>query len=98
MKMDLKMNLNKTQIMNNSPEIVKIDNNIIIITDQYIYLGHAIRIGKENQSVEISRRIGLLWLRLVSSVIFLRILTRPINQPKKENVQKMHAAGGNLRS
>lgn len=48
MEMDLKMNLNKTQIMNNSPEIVKIDNNIIIITDQYIYLGHAIRIGKEN--------------------------------------------------
>lgn len=58
-KVGLKMNLNKIQIMSNNQEIIEIDNYIINATDQYLYLGHAIRIGKENQSAEISRRIGL---------------------------------------
>lgn len=45
--------------MSNNQEIIEIDNYIINATDQYLYLGHAIRIGKENQSAEISRRFGL---------------------------------------
>jgi len=47
--MSLKMNLNKTQIMSNSPKIIEIDGHAI---NQYVYLGHVIRIGKQNQLAE----------------------------------------------
>lgn len=58
----LKMNINKTKIMSNSLHNITIDNTIIENVDHYIYLGHTIKIGKENQSAEIKRRIHLAWV------------------------------------
>lgn len=57
----LKMNLNKTKIITSSPQEVSIENTIIEKVEQYTYLGHTIKIGKENQTAEIKRRTQLTW-------------------------------------
>ena len=62
-KIGLRMNLNKTKIMSNDTQYnITIDNTIIENVDHYIYLGHNIKLGKENQNAEIKRRIQLAWV------------------------------------
>lgn len=62
-KIGLHMNLNKTKIMSNIPQYnITIDNTTIENVDHYIYLGHKIKLGKENQNAEIKRRIHLAWV------------------------------------
>lgn len=59
----LKINTNKTQYMTNlvvSGSISIGENNITQVTS-YKYLGHEICIGRDNQTREINRRIGLTW-------------------------------------
>lgn len=62
-KVGLKINFEKTNIMTNlvMSDNINIDNNIIQQVHTYKYLGHEIKIGKDNQTHEISRRIGLTW-------------------------------------
>lgn len=59
----LKINTNKTQYMTNlvMSEAIKIDGISIEQVGSYKYLGHEISIGRDNQTREISRRIGLTW-------------------------------------
>lgn len=55
----LKMNISKTKTISNTTEHLYIDDMKLENVEEYIYLGHTIRIGKENQTAEIIRRIRL---------------------------------------
>lgn len=50
------MNINENKIMTNITDNI-VDNNLLEKVDQYIYLGHIIKVGKDNQSAEIQRKI-----------------------------------------
>lgn len=49
----------KTKIISNTEEPIHIDGTKLEKLVEYIYLGHTIKIGKENQTAEIRRRISL---------------------------------------
>lgn len=59
----LKINFSKTQLMTNLvlSEGVCIDGMQIEEVTSYKYLGHELRINKDNQTHELARRIGLTW-------------------------------------
>jgi len=59
----LRINAGKTQIMTNLvlAQNIRIGDSDIKETHMYKYLGHEIQIGKNNQTHEIQRRIGLGW-------------------------------------
>lgn len=62
-KIGLKMNTSKTKIMTNidTDKVIRIDNDIIEFVDNYKYLGHNLKLGIENQTSEVRRRVGLGW-------------------------------------
>lgn len=59
----LKINFSKTKIMTNlvMSERIKIENTQIEEVDKYVYLGHEMRISRDNQTCELHRRINLGW-------------------------------------
>lgn len=57
-KVVLYMNLTKTK--SQDPQII-IRNQLVENVQNYIYLGHIMPPGKENQTQEISRRRRLIW-------------------------------------
>ena len=63
LKVGLRINTSKTQIMTNLvlAQSIRIGDSDIKETHLYKYLGHEIQIGKNNQTNEIQRRIGLGW-------------------------------------
>lgn len=79
----LKMNLSKTKIMSNNECNITIDNVTIENVDHYIYLGHKIKLGKENQNVEIKRRIQLAWVAFGNMNYIFKDKEVPINLKKK---------------
>ena len=62
-KVGLKMNLSKTKIMTNIEDDreMKIGDTVVEKVDSYVYLGHKLKLGLDNQTAEIKRRIGLAW-------------------------------------
>ncbi|CAH1224416.1 unnamed protein product [Diabrotica balteata] len=60
-KIGLKMNLNKTKVMTNQNITIDLDGSEIESVEEYIYLGHTIKLGKQNQTAEITRRIRMTW-------------------------------------
>lgn len=62
-KVGLKMNLTKIKIMTNIDDdtVIKVGDNVIERVDRYVYLGHKLKLGLENQTEEVKRRIGLCW-------------------------------------
>lgn len=62
-RVGLEINISKTQYMTNLilSDSIKINNNNIEQVGLYKYLGHEISIGRDNQTHEIKRRIGLTW-------------------------------------
>lgn len=62
-KVGLKINPTKTEFMTNlvpSRNLLVQGKEILQVTS-YKYLGHELRIGRDNQTCEIERRIGLTW-------------------------------------
>lgn len=59
----LKINFAKTQVMTNlvPSENITIGSKSIEQATAYKYLGHEIRIGRDNQTCELLRRVGLGW-------------------------------------
>lgn len=59
----LKINTGKTKFMTNlvASENITVNNTNIEQVYSYKYLGHEIRLGRDNQTCEIGRRIGLTW-------------------------------------
>lgn len=63
MQVGLKINYSKTQVMTNLvlSENINIAGTTIEQTSAYKYLGHEIRLSRDNQTNELIRRIGLTW-------------------------------------
>lgn len=63
LEVGLKMNMAKTQIMTNLvlSESIAVAGKAIEQTVSYKYLGHEICIGRDNQTIELNRRIRLTW-------------------------------------
>ena len=40
---------------------IKVGDEVIERVDSYVYLGHKLKLGLDNQTAEIKRRIGLGW-------------------------------------
>lgn len=59
----LTINFDKTKIMTNMvpSEHIQIHNNRIELVHKYVYLGHEIKISRDNQTCELARRITLGW-------------------------------------
>ena len=59
----LKINGSKTQFMTNLvvSEGLNLNGSNLELVSSYKYLGHELRIGRDNQTCEINRRIGLAW-------------------------------------
>lgn len=64
-------------------EHLEIQGQIIENVDQYIYLGHAVKLGKENQTVEIGRRIALTWSAFGKLQYIFKDLNMPISLKRK---------------
>ena len=62
-KIGLKMNISKTKMMSNTEQShpVLINGKQIEKVESYVYLGHTVMLGRENQVIEIERRRGLAW-------------------------------------
>src|SRR6202012_779890 len=60
-KIGLKMNLSKTKVMTNIDDdaVIKVEDDVIkrVDIDSYIYLGHKLKLGLDNQTVEVKHRI-----------------------------------------
>ncbi|XP_026328092.1 uncharacterized protein LOC113236295 [Hyposmocoma kahamanoa] len=59
-KTDLKMNIGKTKIMTNIPEVTNYQLPVEKVTE-YIYLGYKVTLGFENQTAEVERRVVQAW-------------------------------------
>ncbi|KAM0735271.1 LINE-1 retrotransposable element ORF2 protein [Formica fusca] len=81
----LKMNLQKTKIMSPKNMVVTIDNHTLEIVEEYVYLEHNIKLGKENQTAEITRRIGSTWAAFGKLSYILRNPRVPTNLKRKVN-------------
>lgn len=82
-KVGLKMNIPKTKIINNTTEHIYIDGTRLENVEEYIYLGHSIRVGKENQTAELKRRIRLTWIAFGKMNYIFRNNDIPINLKRK---------------
>ena len=51
--------------------------------NEYVYLSHAIKLGKKKQKAEINRRIGLTWAAFGRLRYILKDGTIPINLKRK---------------
>ena len=82
-KVVLRMNLSKTKIMSDTTTDIIIEHRIVENVNEYVYLGHAIKLGKKNQTAEINRRIGLTWVAFGRVRYILKDGTVPINFKRK---------------
>ncbi|XP_050310861.1 uncharacterized protein LOC126746595 [Anthonomus grandis grandis] len=82
-RIGLTMNLNKTKVMSPDNIQVHIEDRIIDNVEEYVYLGHCIKLGKENQTAEINRRVRLTWAATGKLSHVLRNETIPINLKRK---------------
>lgn len=79
----LEMNLDKTKIMSNSiKHPIYLDEKPLEYVDSYIYLGKQISFGKQNNELEVERRISGAWKKFWSLKDILKG-TMPINLKKK---------------
>lgn len=60
-KVGLQINYSKTKMMTNlvPSELIKVDGSRIELVEKYIYLGHEVRISRDNQTCELTRRVTL---------------------------------------
>lgn len=62
---------------------VTLDNYTFQVVEEYIYLGHSIRLGKDNQTAEITRRVNLTWVAFGKLGYILKDPKIPINLKRK---------------
>ncbi|XP_050298560.1 uncharacterized protein LOC126737626 [Anthonomus grandis grandis] len=77
------MNLNKIKIMINEQTVINIEGHALENVEEYIYLGHAVRLGKQNQTAEISRRTRLSWAAFGRLGYIFKSQRIPINLKRK---------------
>src|ERR1700743_187522 len=79
-KIGLKMNLSKTKVM------INIYDDAVKFGDDVIEIGHKLKLGLDNQTAEVKRRIGLGWaafgkLRLIFKSKMNNSLKRKVFSP-----------------
>lgn len=79
----LQMNLAKTKIMGEENQVIQIDGTVLENVTEYVYLGHTLKLGKENQTAELRRRITLSWAAFRKLSYILKSKTVPINLKRK---------------
>jgi hypothetical protein len=79
----LVMNVSKTKVMSPTPTQVIIGGREIENVKEYVYLGHKLVLGKENQSAELRRRIGLSWAAFGRLRYIFKNKRLPINLKRK---------------
>lgn len=80
----LEMNGEKTKILTHEEiDGIVIDGNLIQNVTEYVYLGHLIKLGKENQAAEIDRRIRMTWVATGKLSNILKNPNIPINLKRK---------------
>lgn len=77
----MSMNLQKTKIMSSANIFVTIEN--LEVVDEYVYLGHNIKLRESNQTAEITRRISLMWAAFGRLSYILLEPKIPINFERK---------------
>jgi len=77
------MNLNKIKIMSTEDIQVTVNDQPLEVVSEYVYLGHKIQLGKENQSSEITRRMGLSWAAFGRLGFILKSSEFPINLKRR---------------
>jgi len=82
-KIGFNMNIDKSKLLTPDPGDVHLKGQQIEKVNEYIYLGHTITLGKENQTAEITGRIRLTWAAVGKLGTTLRKPTLPINLKKK---------------
>ena len=82
-KVGLRMNLSKIKIMSDIITDIIIEHRIVENVNEYVYLVHAIKLVKKNQTAEINRRIGLTWAAVGRLRYILKDGTIPINLKRK---------------
>nr|XP_034833605.1 uncharacterized protein LOC117990222 [Maniola hyperantus] len=61
-KVGLEINLSKTMTMTNRSKIpIRVNGNPLEYTENYIYLGKTISLGRKNNEIEVERRIQQTW-------------------------------------
>ena len=60
----LRINLLKTKIMSPDNIQITLGNHTLEVVEEYVYLGHNIKLDRDNQTAEITRRVGLTWAAL----------------------------------
>lgn len=62
-RVGLEINMSKTKFMTNlvPSENMTVDGCEVELVEKYIYLGHEVRIARDNQTCELKRRITLSW-------------------------------------
>lgn len=53
------------------------------VVDEYVYLGHKIKLSRENQTAKINRRVHLTWAAFGNLAYILRNQRIPINLKRK---------------
>jgi len=81
-KIGLNRNIDKTKLLTPDPGDVHLEGQQIEKVNEYIFLGHTITLGKENQTAEITRCIRLTWAAVGKLGTTLRNPTLPINLKK----------------
>lgn len=76
-KVELEMNVSKTKIMSPTGQHLEIQDQTVENVNQYIYLGHTVKLGKEIQTAEVARRVALTW----SAFGKLQYILKDINMP-----------------
>lgn len=79
----LEMNISKTKVMSLDEIQVAIGNQNLEQVAEYVYLGHLIKLGKENQTAEFTRRIRLSWAAFGKLSFILKDQNIPINLKRK---------------
>lgn len=79
----LKMNMGKTKIMTTNEIAPQVREGNIEEVDEYIYLGHMIKLGKENQTAEVNRRVRMTWAATGKLGMILKNHNIPINLKRK---------------
>ena len=82
-KVGLRMNLSKIKIMSDTTRDIIIEHRIVEHVNEYVYLGHAVKLSKKKQTAEINRRIGLTWSAFGMLRYILKDETIPINLKRK---------------
>jgi hypothetical protein len=77
------VNLKKTKVMSPDSQNFRIAQTPLETVDEYVYLGHKIKLGRENQTADLFRRTGLAWAAFSNMKHILKNKKVPVCMKRK---------------